>query len=466
MTKLRLSAAFLILLVCPVTDAAWATIEIHSASKSTDHDLRRLPPTEGNFTEWHSTGSSVTEAFLAGDESLSAVYANAKRIAWNGNGFKIVPYGAFWADMVYATERTNPGPFTFYVLSRDEGGEDALTIDARRSRFGLDVSGPVIPFLNWAECGGRAEIDFHADFTNENRPEVHLRHAYWEAKNDNCRLLVGQTWDVISPLIPNRLDYAVGLRGGNIGYRRTQFRAEQYWPISKLLLLSVQAALSQDVVTDFPADVGIRRESSNWPVVQGRAAMTWGMRSNCSQPFEIGISGHVGETGLDFLIPGPPPLSLPPEDDARFLTWSFNFDVFIPVTSRLRFQGELFTGANLSPFLGGIGQGVCPCLRVPIRSTGGWCEIGYDLTARLKVHAGYGLDDPNNNDSLLDRIYNQFIFANIVFDVTDRLSTGLEVTSWRTHYHETRTGLIPPDQLTPSAPGEALTIDWMIKYGF
>ncbi len=76
------------------------------------------------------------------------------------------------------------------------------------------------------------------------------------------------------------------------------------------------------------------------------------------------------------------------------------------------------------------------------------------------------MDDPNDKDSLLGRSFNQFIFANLVYDITQRFTTGLEVTYWKTLYYETRTGLIPADQLAPTQPGEAVTIDWMVKYEF
>ena len=161
-----------------------------------------------------------------------------------------------------------------------------------------------------------------------------------------------------------------------------------------------------------------------------------------------------------------PPLSLPPADDVRFRTWSFNVDLRAPITRRFGFQGEFFTGANLSTFLGGVGQGVCPCLRVPIRSSGGWGEVWYDLTPHRTLHAGYGIDNPNDDDILLGRSSNQFLFVNLVQNLTSQLTTGLEVTYWKTDYLETRGGLIPADQLAPSQSGEAVTIDWMVKYAF
>lgn len=389
-----------------------------------------------------------------------------KDLAWQKGSFQLVPYGFFAADMIYATQRTNIGAYTTYVYSRQDQDEDAFTIDARRSRLGLELTGPRIARLGDAESSGRVEIDFFGEFISENRASVLLRHVYWEVKNDEFRLLLGQTWDVISPLYPETLNYAVGLLAGNIGYRRTQFRAERYFNFSDTFQATLQGSLSQDIIADFPTDPGVRREASDWPVVQGRAALTFGPRGEDDHPVVFGCSGHIGETGFDFLTAGPPPLNLPPQDDARFRTWSFNADLHAPIGDRFGFQGEFFTGANLSAYLGGIGQGVCPCLRVPIRSTGGWSEIWYDWTPQLHSHAGFGLEDPNDKDSLLGRAYNQFIFSNLVFDVSEELSTGIEVTYWRTLYHEERAGQIPADQLSPSAPGEAVVIEWMVKYAY
>ena len=61
---------------------------------------------------------------------------------------------------------------------------------------------------------------------------------------------------------------------------------------------------------------------------------------------------------------------------------------------------------------------------------------------------------PRNSDLLFGRTYNQFIFVNTSFDLSARLTTGIEVSSWQTLYAETRTGQIPDDLLTPTEPGQ------------
>jgi len=393
--------------------------------------------------------------------------AEMKRLTFTKGNFRIVPYGYFWADMLYQTHRTTPGPYTVYVPSEEVEGENAFIIDARRSRFGIDVAGPRIPFFDCAVSSAKLEIDFQSPVTSatENRPTVLLRHAYWQAKNERYMVLVGQTWDVFSPLYPGMLNYSVGWDGGNIGYRRAQFRVERYMDFSDYSLLTAQFALAQDIVPDFSTTSGVDREPAGWPVVEGRLGWTLGDRRH-GRPVELGVSGHIGETGFDFTTAGPPPLNLPPEDDARFQTWSFNIDLKAPITERLMVKAELFTGANLSPFLGGIGQGVCPCLRVPIRSSGGWFDVGYDLTSRLHLHGGAGLDDPNDNDLLVGRSYNHFIFGNVSFDVTDQLLTGFEVAWWKTLYMDSRQGQIPDADVGPTEPGESVVLEWMVRYGF
>ena len=83
------------------------------------------------------------------------------------------------------------------------------------------------------------EFDFQGASAQENKGAVLLRHAYWEVKDEEFRLLAGQTWDIISPLYPTTTMYTVYWAAGNIGYRRAQFRGERYLACSDELLLVV-----------------------------------------------------------------------------------------------------------------------------------------------------------------------------------------------------------------------------------
>lgn len=393
-------------------------------------------------------------------ESASSVF-NAND---GDNGITVTPYGSIWGNMYFATSRTNPGSFTLWVFSDEDQGEPAFDIDARRSRAGINVEGPESGISGY-QLGGRVEIDFFGQFLTENRAGARLRHAYFEATREDWRFLVGQTWDVVSPLRPRMLNFTGTWSGGNIGFRRAQFRIERTVEIDEERSWLLQGSLNQDIVDDFPTDPGVRRESSFFPVLQARTALQLAS-FDASRPIRLGVSGHYGETGFDFIRSGPPPLNLPPADDTRFTTWSVNLDAEVPLSPVLTLRGEVFRGANLSPFLGGIGQGVCPCLRVPIRSTGGWLELVRVWSPEWESHFGAGIDDPNDEDSLMGRVQNQVFFGNLIWQVTDELSTGWEVAYWRTLYGDRRAGQVPPALLTPSTPGDAVTLEWMVRYDF
>ena len=241
--------------------------------------------------------------------TLDELRGEMKKFSWKKGDFTITPYGWLWGNTVYSTERTSPGTYTLYALSASTTPESECIVDVRNTRLGFDVLGPKIPCLGCAQSGGKVEIDFqNSVLSTENKPTIMLRHAYLEVKDDDFRLLVGQTWDVISPLNPDMLLYSVGWDGGNIGYRRAQFRYERYLNFSNVSLVTVQASINQDVFPD--TITGATGEPSNWPIVEGRVAWTVGQRGQGCLPITVGLSGHIGEEEFDSTIIGrdqPPP---------------------------------------------------------------------------------------------------------------------------------------------------------------
>jgi hypothetical protein len=389
-------------------------------------DTAAVKPGEGNFF------------------TLDELRGEMKKLSWKKGDFAVVPYGYLWGNSVFSTERTSPGSYTLFVQSASTTPENEFIVDARNTRLGFDVLGPQIPCLDCAQTGGKVEIDFqNSVLSTENKATILLRHAYAEAKNEDYRLLVGQTWDVISPLYPGMLMYSVGWDGGNIGYRRAQFRGERYLKCSDVSLVTVQASINQNI---FPDSIGgVTGEPSNWPIVEGRVAWTIGQRGPGCLPITVGLSGHIGEEEFD----------LTALRDNRRRTWSGNVDIRIPLTERLGIQGECQMGENLAPFLGGIGQGVDPITLDTIRDAGGWVEVWYDWTPKLHSHVGYSVDDPNDHDlgAATDKTYNQFYFGNLIYDVTKNLLVGVEVSSWKTVY-------------LGQLPGDSVRSEFVVKYGF
>ncbi len=419
----------------------------------------------------------VPEANLAADDlpadaqfyTIDELRDEMKKLAWVKGDYKIVPYGVIWGSAIYATRRTFPGFFVLFTQSPTVEGENDFEIDTRRTRLGLDVTGPKLHWFGGADTGGKVEIDFHGQFLTENQSTIQIRHAYAEVKNEDWRIMAGQNWDLISPLLPSTVNYSVGWAGGNIGFRRMQLRLERYLHFSDTVMISVQGAASQDIIPDslnrvydVPGgetyDRVIKPESAAWPVMEGRVGCTLGQQGPNCHPIVFGVSGHVGEQGFDFLDRNNPdgiPYNVPPADNVRILTWSFNVDARIPFTDRLGVQGEFFTGQDLGTFFGGVAQGVNLTTRRGIRSTGGWAEVWYDLCPTLHSHLGYGIDDPFNEDitAAAGRTYNSFLFTNLMVDVTKKLNLGFEVSYWKTHY-------------LGYDPGNSVTFEFSGAYGF
>ena len=161
-----------------------------------------------------------------------------------------------------------------------------------------------------------------------------LRHAYLEVKNEVSA--AGQTWDVISPLYPGMIMYSVGWAGGNIGYRRAQFRGERYFAVSDGLMLTTAGSLNVDLNGDFVGSTVNQSDHAGWPVVEGRIGATLGPRGKGCRPIEFGVSGHIGEQIYDFYNYGANYWSAPVRvvNNEPERTWSFNADLRIPLGER------------------------------------------------------------------------------------------------------------------------------------
>jgi hypothetical protein len=377
--------------------------------------------------------------------TLDELKAEMKKLAWSKGPFKVVPYGVLWFNMAWESQRTLVGDYTLLVFSPDDRPGDAFHVNARSTRLGINVSGPRVFCLGCAPSGGKVEIDFWGQFAGgENKPGVLLRHAYWEVKDESFRLLGGQTWDVISPLYPGTLLYSVGWGGGNMGYRRAQFRYERYLAFSDFFLVTAQGAVAADLLSELsPALTG---DDAGWPVLEGRVAMTIGPRGKGCLPITVGVSSHFGEQEFLFAAGDP-------NDDITARTWSLNADVRVPITHRLGVQGEFFTGENLGAYLGGVLQGINTTTGEPIRATGGWVDLWFDWTPCLHSHVGYSIDDPIDRDVTDGRIYNDFYFANFSYNLTKDFLVGIEYTRWQTLYDQRTDGITD-------------RVEFVAKYGF
>jgi hypothetical protein len=116
------------------------------------------------------------------------------------------------------------------------------------------------------------------------------------------------------------------------------------------------------------------KDASAWGL--GEAETLVGNRK--ARPFELGSSAFVGQirTTRSILAPQDPQSPIRNVVDC----WGFGVDAAVNLTESIGIQGELFTGAGLGEYNGGIGQTFDSATRNAIRSSGGWGEVFAYLT--------------------------------------------------------------------------------------
>jgi hypothetical protein len=349
--------------------------------------------------------------------------AAEKKPVWSNLDIQL--YGYIKLDAAYDTSRIDTGDFARWVESEsDNEDDDQFNMTARQTRLGALINGPEDGEL---ETSGRVEIDFYEGGA-ENKPRVMMRHAYLNIlwPEDRFSILAGQTSDVISPLYPNTINYTVGWWVGNIGYRRPQIRLTKDLALSKDVDLKLEGALARTIgisdtfTTDSGADAG-------YPGVQGRAGITFPW-FGC-KPTTLGVSGHVAREEYDTSASG---------DSKHFDSWSANLDVTQPINEWLTIKGEMFTGENLSAYLGGIGQGVNIDTFKEIGSKGGWIAAALGPWDKWQFNVGLSADSVDGDDlrgmSGDKRTYNRSIFGNMLYSLNKSTQIAFELSQWRTDY--------------------------------
>jgi len=349
------------------------------------------------------------------------------------SGLDIQLYGRLKFDAAFDTSRMSEGNFARWVESEASNKNDnELNLTANESRLGMWIYGPKDEEFN---TSGRVEIDFFGG-GSENKSNPMMRHAYmnlmWPDKKFS--ILAGQTSDVISPLVPYTLNYSVAWWAGNIGYRRPQIRLTKAFALDPNTELKVEAALARTIGSSGSFTPGDAGEDSGLPVFEGRVSLTFPWVEH--KPTTIGFSGHWAKEEYDTDANG---------TSDKFDSWSLNLDITQPINEWLTIKGELFTGENLSAYLGGIGQGVrnigtpsSPIYDKEISSKGGWVAASIGPCDKWSFNLGVTIDDPANNDlssvSGSNREYNRSLFGNVIYSVDKNTEIGFELSQWHTEY--------------------------------
>ncbi|MBD3179952.1 MAG: hypothetical protein GF417_10340 [Candidatus Latescibacteria bacterium] len=363
-------------------------------------------------------------------------------LAGEGTRYHFKFHGFFKTDISYDNAQIYPGNYHLYVPPYGEA-DNALYFTTRESRLGFD-------FLWKEDClktQATLEFDFYGSGAGaENKAGPMLRHAYLKMTGKNWSLLAGQTWDVISPLVPKTVNYSVAWGEGNIGYRRPQVRFSTWAGIGERAKFTLDVAMTRNMGGDFgiayndtisvTAGDGVDNGAdAALPAIQGRI----GIASDFSEEgmLAVGISGHYGQEKFDRQDMTDPVIRVTEES---IDSWSVNGDLTLKINRYLSLKGEFFTGQALGTYLGGALQNTDGIYQ-PLPTMGGWGMLSLMPTDRLTFNAGYSFDDPDDAEydipkggSERFRDMNSLVFGNAMYGITDNVTGMLEFSYLKTEY--------------------------------
>ncbi len=141
--------------------------------------------------------------------------------------------------------------------------------------------------------------------------------------------------------------------------------------------------------------------------------------------------GYVGRRQVVLANPNVPP----PGEVRQYGTWAFVADGSLRLGSSTLIEGEYFIGQLLGDYSGAIFQTVDPVKKVPIRARGGWVQVTQLIGPRWALHAGFGTDDPFDQDlAANERRTNTEVFGNAFFRIVGGLRVALELSYWVTQW--------------------------------
>ncbi len=366
---------------------------------------------------------------------------------WTMGNSKLKFYGFLRLDSIYDDSGPNNPLLPFFIRSedteaagaiRDETNDDSFNMDVRLTRLGLDFEGGEMDLLWNGKVGGKLEMDFDSGLGSESRAAPRIRHAYLNMKWGDVSVLAGQTWDVISPLMPMVNDHFVMWNAGNLGDRRPQFRVAWEPGLGSGKFSARAAAGLSGAINNVDRDLDGKLDGaqSGNPIYEARLGWAGPLWVD-GQNFDIGFWGHYAQEEVDGTFGG---------GEEEVDSYSFGADLTVPIIKDLIWTSEIWTGENLPEVRGGIGQGI-NLQGEEIDSWGGFTQLTYKPWSWLLSGVGYALDNPDNDD--LDfaianpgrKEANETYYLSNTFYPGGNVSIKLNYLHWRTQYHQLEDGI-------------------------
>jgi hypothetical protein len=307
---------------------------------------------------------------------------------------------------------------------------------AKTTRLGLEYFHQPSGLLEGGRTWARVETDFlnnQSDTSNSanqtSRPLLRLRLAYIGIGKGDWDLVVGQDWDIFSPLLPiveqgTQMAYA-----GNTGDRRPcayvnyDHAFGNGWRIQFQNGICLANGIDQ---ADYNGDG--QRGNSEYGLPGYQTRLGFVIPTDVEhQPVMFGVSGVMAD---DYVGTG---VGL--RQARTFPQRGIAADLRLPFTDRLTFQGEAYAGYNLNEFRAGIGQGINAIEGKVIQSAGGWGELVLRTCEFHRGSLGMGLDKADGSDvPEFGRTRNLVYWARSEFLLDPSVILGAEYYYWGTQW--------------------------------
>ncbi|UCD17386.1 MAG: hypothetical protein JSV44_00300 [Candidatus Zixiibacteriota bacterium] len=352
----------------------------------------------------------------------------------NKQSISIKPYGYFKLDGAIDQNLTSHGNSIMWVEPKSyESDDEQFNMTANQSRFGFTAEGTGYSAI---EVFGRLEMDLYAGATGaavaDNTATLQLRHAYFSISNGNFSVLAGQTSDLISPLDPSTLNYSMLWSCGNIGYRRPQVSLSYTVAPNEQTDITLAGGFFRTIGSDLTPTITLALGEENdgsddgtdagIPSFQSRIDVTHDLPGGNS--IRAGISGLWGQLKAETNL----------GKSERYESWGIAGHFALSFASDYGFSGEVYSGSNLGNYLGAIANN---SLVDGLESFGGWTSAWVKPSPKIKLVAGFGYDNPNDEDlSSGDRSQNRAVFGNIQYSIISQAIIGVEIARWKTDYKD------------------------------
>jgi hypothetical protein len=304
------------------------------------------------------------------------------------SGLKLEWSGRVLVSAFGNSRRTNNADVPQFVRPDTANGlpQGGGGLAIRQSTLGLAVSATSV-------LGGEFHGDLDVDFFGGQQPSsggrtfplLRLRTARATLTWAHGEFMVGQDQPLTSGINPVSLA-SVGTPGftaaGNLWLWLPQARAtlETGSTVKFAIQGAVLSPMTGDAAGAFDTDFDAA-ERAKRPFVQGRARLRWGQGDTQG---ELGVGAHQGW----FAAKG----------DSLQVSRGIMADALVPLGKSFELRGEAYDGRGLRPLGGGqIGQ-LFGKNGAVVRGRGAWGQANLKPTRRVIVGAGYGFDDPNDDD--------------------------------------------------------------------